>query len=219
RQLQDTLMGFEHTTGQVETIGENKTSQHLKDAINDKKKIIITTLQKFPVIYDEVDNVAGRNFAVIVDEAHYSQTGSSAQKLKQALADKEASLKEYQEIEEQIEDESLDEQDELVQILISQGQHNNLSFFAFIATPKEKTIEIFGTKQKDGSYRPFHIYSMQQAIEEEFILDVLQNYMTYKTSYRDAKEIEENPELPKSEKVRTIDRKQTFHPSVIRQQK
>src|SRR5699024_5869822 len=111
RQLQDTLMSFEHTTGQVVTIGENKTSQHLKEA----------------------------------------------------LADKEASLKEYQEIEEQIEDESLDEQDELVQTLISQGQHNNLSFFAFTATPKEKTIEMFGTKQKDGSYRPFHIYSMRQA--------------------------------------------------------
>src|SRR5699024_4762091 len=76
RQLQNTLMSFEHTTGQVETIGENKTSQHLKDAINDQKKIIITTLQKFPVIYDEIDSVSGRNFAVIVDEAHSSQTGS-----------------------------------------------------------------------------------------------------------------------------------------------
>src|SRR5699024_8311855 len=190
---------FEHTTRQVESIQENKTSKHLKDAINDQKKIIITTPQKFPVIYDEIDSVSGRNFAVIVDEAHSSQTGSSAQKLKQALADKEVSLKEYQEIEEQIEDESLDEQDELVQTLISQGQHNNLSFFAFTATPKEKTIEMFGTKQKDGSYRPFHIYSMRQAIEEEFILDVLQNYMTYKTSYRIAKEIEGNPELPKTE--------------------
>lgn len=217
RQLQDTLMSFEHTTGQVETIGENKTAQDLKNAINDKKKIIITTLQKFPVIYDEVENVAGRKFAIIVDEAHSSQTGSSAQKLKQALADKEASLKEYQEIEEQIENESLDEQDELVHTLISQGQHNNLSFFAFTATPKEKTIEMFGTKQNDGSFSPFHIYSMRQAIEEEFIIDVLQNYMTYKTSYRFAKEIEENPELPKTEAVRAIARYQSFHPWVLRQ--
>lgn len=217
RQLQDTLMSFEHTTGQVETIGDNKTSQHLKDAINDKKKIIITTIQKFPVIYDEVDSISGRSFAVIVDEAHSSQTGSSAQKLKQALADKEASLKEYQEMEEQIENESLDEQDKLVQTLISQGQHNNLSFFAFTATPKEKTIEMFGTRQKDGSYRPFHIYSMRQAIEEKFILDVLKNYMTYKTSYRIAKEIEDNPELPKTEAVRAIARYQSFHPWVLRQ--
>lgn len=217
RQLQDTITSFEHTTGQVETIGDNKTSQDLKNAINDKKKIIITTLQKFPVIYQEVDASEGRKFAVIVDEAHSSQTGSSAQKLKQALADKEASLKEYQEIEEDIENQTLDDQDQLVQTLLSQGQHHNLSFFAFTATPKEKTIEMFGTRQADGSYRPFHVYSMRQAIEEEFILDVLEHYMTYKTSYRIAKEIEENPELPKTEAVRAIARYQSFHPWVLRQ--
>ncbi len=217
RQLQDTLLSFEHTTGQVETIGDNKTSQHLKDAINDKKKIIITTLQKFPVIYGEVDSVSGRNFAIIVDEAHSSQTGNSAQKLKQALADKEATLKEFQEIEEKIENESLDDQDQLVKTLISQGQHDNLSFFAFTATPKDKTVEMFGTKQKDGAFRPFHIYSMRQAIEERFILDVLSNYMTYNTSYRIAKEIDENPELPKTEAVKAIARYQSFHPWVLRQ--
>lgn len=217
RQLQDTLMSFEHTTGQVETIGDNKTSKDLKDAINDKKKIIITTIQKFPVIFEEIDNVSGRNFAVVVDEAHSSQTGSNAQKLKQALADKEASLQEYQEIEDKLEKESFDEQDKLIKTLISQGQHDNLSFFAFTATPKEKTIEMFGTKQDGGSYRPFHVYSMRQAIEEEFILDVLKNYMTYKTSYRIAKEIEDNPELPKTEAVRAIARYQSFHPWVLRQ--
>ncbi|WP_040285755.1 type I restriction endonuclease subunit R [Sporosarcina koreensis] len=217
RQLQDTITSFEHTTGQVEVIGDNKTSQDLKDAINDKKKIIITTLQKFPVIYDEVDEAAGRRFAILVDEAHSSQTGSSAQKLKQALADKAASLKEYQEIEEGIEDQTLDDQDQLVNTLLSQGQHKNLSFFAFTATPKEKTIEMFGTKQIDGSFAPFHIYSMRQAIEEEFILDVLSNYMTYKTSYKIAREIEDNPELPKTEAVRAIARYQSFHPWVLRQ--
>ncbi|WP_156857930.1 type I restriction endonuclease subunit R [Oceanobacillus sp. AG] len=217
RQLQDTITSFEHTTGQVETIGDNKTSQDLKNAINDKRKIIITTLQKFPVIYQEVDAVDGRRFAIIVDEAHSSQTGKSAQKLKQALADKEASLKEYQEIEEEIENQMLDDQDRLVQTLLSQGQHHNLSFFAFTATPKEKTLEMFGTKQPDGSFRSFHVYSMRQAIEEGFILDVLKNYMTYKTSYRIAKEIEENPELPKTEAVRAIARYQSFHPWVLRQ--
>src|SRR5699024_9474616 len=217
RQLQDTITSFEHTTGQVETIGDNKSSQDLKNAINDKKKIIITTLQKFPVIYQEVDAVEGRRFAVLVDEAHSSQTGRSAQKLKEALADKEASLKEFQEIEEDIENQTLDDQDQLVKTLLSQGQHGNLSFFAFTATPKEKTIEMFGTKQADGSFRPFHIYSMRQAIEEGFILDVLKNYMTYKTSYRIAKEIEENPELPKTEAVRAIARYQSFHPWVLRQ--
>lgn len=217
RQLQDTITSFEHTTGQVETIGENKTSQDLKNAINDKKKIIITTLQKFPVIYQEVDEVVGRRFAVLVDEAHSSQTGGSAQKLKQALADKEASLKEYQEIEEEIENQTLDDQDQLVNTLLSQGQHQNLSFFAFTATPKEKTIEMFGTKQIDGSYAPFHVYSMRQAIDEDFIIDVLSNYMTYKTSYKIAREIEDNPELPKAEAVRAIARYQSFHPWVLRQ--
>lgn len=217
RQLQDTITSFEHTTGQVETISDNKTSQDLKDAINDRKKIIITTLQKFPVIYQEIDSVKGRNFAILVDEAHSSQTGSSAQKLKAALANKEGSLKEYQEIEEDIENQTLDDQDELVKTLLTQGRHDNLSFFAFTATPKEKTIEMFGTQQADGSFVPFHVYSMRQAIEEGFILDVLQNYMTYKTSYRIAKEIDDNPELPKTEAVRAIARYQSFHPWVLRQ--
>ncbi|MBP1040984.1 type I restriction endonuclease subunit R [Vagococcus sp. BWB3-3] len=217
RQLQDTIMSFEHTGGQVETIDDKKTSQDLKAAINDGKKIIITTLQKFPVIYKEVDEVAGRCFAVIVDEAHSSQTGNSAQKLKTALADKQATLQEYQEIESEIENKELDDQDELVKTLISQGQHNNLSFFAFTATPKEKTIDMFGTLREDGTKTPFHVYSMRQAIEEGFILDVLKNYMTYKTSYRLAKEIEENPELPTTEAVRAIARYQAFHPWVLRQ--
>lgn len=217
RQLQKTIMSFDHTTGQVEIIDDRKTSQDLKNAINDGKKIIITTLQKFPVIYEEVDASNGRNFAIIVDEAHSSQTGNSAQKLKAALADKEVTLKEYQDIEDEIEMTTLDDQDELVKILLAQGRHQNLSFFAFTATPKEKTIEMFGTKQADGSFAPFHVYSMRQAIEEEFILDVLKNYMTYKTSYRIAKEIEDNPELPKTEAVRAIASYQSFHPWVLRQ--
>ena len=217
RQLQNTIMSFDHTTGLVETIDHSKSSQDLKNAINDGKKIIITTLQKFPVIYQEVDAADGRNFAVIVDEAHSSQTGNSAQKLKAALADKEATLEEYQAIEEGIEATTPDDQDELVNTLLSQGRHHNLSFFAFTATPKEKTIEMFGTKQPDGSFAPFHVYSMRQAIEEGFILDVLKNYMTYKTSYRIAKEIEDNPELPKTEAVRAIARYQAFHPWVLRQ--
>ena len=217
RQLQNTIMSFDHTTGLVETIDDTKRSQDLKNAINDGKKIIITTLQKFPVIYQEVDAADGRNFAVIVDEAHSSQTGNSAQKLKAALANKEATLEEYQAIEEGIETTTPDDQDELVNTLLSQGRHHNLSFFAFTATPKEKTIEMFGTKQPEGSFAPFHVYSMRQAIEEGFILDVLKNYMTYKTSYRIAKEIDDNPELPKTEAVRAIVRYQAFHPWVLRQ--
>ncbi|OJG27466.1 hypothetical protein RU98_GL002555 [Enterococcus caccae] len=217
RQLQSTIMSFDHKVGQVEIIDDKKTSQDLKNAINDGRKIIITTLQKFPIIYQDIDEISGQNFAVIVDEAHTSQTGDSAKKLKTALADKEATLKEYQEIEEEIENRTPDEQDKLVQTLVSQGQHSNLSFFAFTATPKRETLNMFGTKQADETFKPFHIYSMRQAIEEGFILDVLKNYMTYKTSYRIAKEIEDNPELPKTEAVRAIARYQSFHPWVLRQ--
>lgn len=213
RQLQNTIMSFDHTVGQVETIDDKKSSQDLKQAINDGKKIIITTLQKFPVIYQEVDEADGRNFAIIVDEAHSSQTGNSAQKLKTALADTREALKEYQELEAEAEENTLDDQDQLVQTLISQGRHKNLSFFAFTATPKEKTIDMFGTLQLDRKTKaPFHVYSMRQAIEEEFILDVLKNYMTYRTSYRLAKEIDENPELPKTEAVKAIARYQSLHP-------
>ena len=140
QQLQKTISSFDHVAGLVETIGDSKTSQDLKDAINAGKKIIVTTLQKFPVIYDEVDSIDGRNFAVIVDEAHSSQTGSSAQKLKSALADTEAALREYAELEGEEEAKQLDGQDKLVKELLSHGRHDNLSFFAFTATPKEKTL-------------------------------------------------------------------------------
>lgn len=180
RQLQDTISAFDHTLGTVATIGEDKTSKDLRDAINDGVRIIVTTLQKFPVIYTEVDKVKGRNYAVIVDEAHSSQTGSSATKLKTALADTEEALKEYAEIEGVAEDE-VDKDDKLVREMLVQGRHRNLSFFAFTATPKAQTLEMFGTEYKDGSFHPFHVYSMKQAIQEGFIMDVLQNYMTYDT--------------------------------------
>lgn len=217
RQLQKTITGFDHNDGLVEVIDEKKNSQDLKNAINDGKKIIITTLQKFPVIYDQVDDVKDRKFAVIVDEAHTSQTGNSAQKLKSALSDKRSSLQEYEEQEAELENEEVDGQDQLVQTLIAQGRHQNISFFAFTATPKPKTIDMFGTLQEDNIKEPFHMYSMRQAIEEGFILDVLKNYMTYKTSYRLAKQIADNPDLPTTEAVRAIGRYQSFHPWVLRQ--
>ena len=215
-QLQETISSFEHTLGSVETIGEGKSSQDLKKAINEGARIIVTTLQKFPVIYDEVDKVSGRCFAVIVDEAHSSQTGQSAQKLKAALADTEAALKEYAEIEGKAE-EDIDPEDKLVREMITHGKHKNLSFFAFTATPKDKTLEIFGHEDQDGVFHPFHIYSMRQAIEEGFILDVLQNYMTYNTCFRIAKNMDENPEVPSSRAAKVIRKYQELHPYNISQ--
>lgn len=216
-QLQDTISGFDHTKGLVVTIGEGKTSKDLRDAINDGKKIIITTLQKFPVIYQEIDDNKGRHFAIIVDEAHSSQTGNSARKLKSALADKEEALREYAEFEGKAESEVVDDEDKLVNELLAHGKHKNISFFAFTATPKEKTLEMFGTKYSDGSFHPFHIYSMRQAIEEGFILDVLKNYMTYKICYKIAKDTADNPEVPTSKAVKTIRRYASLHPHNLQQ--
>ena len=145
-QLQETITGFDHTLGSVCAIDKNKSSKDLKDALNDGKRIIVTTLQKFPVIYEEVDDTTDKRFAVIVDEAHSSQTGSSAMKLKTALADVSDALKEYAELEGKAEDEVIDDDDRLVREMISHGKHKNLSFFAFTATPKEATFEMFGTR-------------------------------------------------------------------------
>ncbi|MBQ9721795.1 MAG: type I restriction endonuclease subunit R, partial [Oscillospiraceae bacterium] len=216
RQLQDTISGLDHTIGTVETIGDGKSSRDLRDAINNGGRIIVTTLQKFPVIYEEVEGTEGKNFAVIVDEAHSSQTGSSAVKLKAALADTEAALREYAEIEGKAEDE-IDRDDKLVQEMLVHGRHKNLSFFAFTATPKGQTLEMFGTEQEDGSFRPFHVYSMRQAIEEGFIMDVLQNYMTYNTCFKIAKTIPDNLDVPASRAAKVIRRFEELHPYNISQ--
>lgn len=216
RQLQDTISSFDHTLGTVETIGEGKSSKDLRDAINGGSRIIVTTLQKFPVIYQEVEDTKGKGYAIIVDEAHSSQTGSSAIKLKTALADTEAALQEYAEIEGKTEDE-IDKTDKLLQEMIVHGRHKNLSFFAFTATPKEQTLEMFGTEHMDGSFHPFHVYSMKQAIEEGFIMNVLQNYMTYHTCFKIAKTIPDNPEVPASRAAKVIRRFEELHPYNISQ--
>ena len=216
RQLQDTISSFDHTLGTVETIGEGKTSKDLRDALNNGSRIIVTTLQKFPVIYQEIENTKGKGFAIIVDEAHSSQTGSSAIKLKTALADTEEALREYAEIEGMAEDE-IDRNDKLLQEMIVHGKHKNLSFFAFTATPKGQTLEMFGTEYSDGSFHPFHIYSMKQAIQEGFIMDVLQNYMTYHTCFKIAKTIPDNPDVPASRAAKVIRRFEELHPYNISQ--
>lgn len=217
RQLQETISGFDHQAGSVETIDGNKTSQDLLRAINDGKRIIVSTLQKFPVIYKDVKDVSGKNFAIIVDEAHSSQTGKSATTVKVGLADTADALREYAEIEGKTEAEALDDMDELVKEMIAQGKHSNLSFFAFTATPKKKTLEMFGSEYTDGSFHPFHIYSMRQAIEEGFIHDVLENYTTYKTCYKIAKNTPDNPEVPASRALQTIRRFEELHAHNLRQ--
>lgn len=216
QQLQATISSFDHTLGSVETIDDKKSSKDLLAAINKGKRVIVTTLQKFPVIYEQVQSAVGKHYAIIVDEAHSSQTGQSAMKLKAALADVSDALAEYAELEQKAVDE-IESKDILVQDMLSQGKHKNLSFFAFTATPKGKTLEIFGEPQPDGSFHPFHIYSMRQAIEEGFILDVLANYTTYKMCYQIAKNVPDNPDVPTSKAVRTIRRYEELHPHNLAQ--
>ncbi len=210
-QLQDTIYQFDHVVGMVEKIDKGKTSKDLLKAVNDGKKIIITTLQKFPIIYQDIKS-AGKRFAVVVDEAHSSQTGRSATKLKEGLGNTEEILEKYAREELAEENNIVDDEDKLLNELASHGMHTNMSFFAFTATPKEKTLQLFGTKQSDGSYKPFHIYSMQQAIEEGFILDVLKNYMTYDMYYKIVKKSTEDPEVKSSNGMKAIARYESLHP-------
>ncbi|MDM8084886.1 DEAD/DEAH box helicase family protein [Cellulomonas cellasea] len=191
RQLQDTIFQFDHTVGVVEKV--DKTSAQLAKALTgETAQVIITTLQKFPFVLESAGTLAGSRFAVIVDEAHSSQTGETAKALKQVLAqgvdatvssDGDAILV-AAEVAEAIAEAAEDASDPLVSSALARGRHENLSFFAFTATPKAKTLELFGALGDDHKHRPFHVYSMKQAIEEGFILDVLRNYVTYATYYK-----------------------------------
>lgn len=211
QQLQNTVDGMDHLPGFVETIDKDKHAKDLKTAINDGARIIVTTLQKFPVIYKEIEAAKGKNFAIICDEAHSSQTGSAAAKLKIALADDTDALRQYVELEEKSEEE-VDKEDPILKELLKHGKHKNLSYFAFTATPKPKTLEIFGSEDSNGQFHPFHIYSMRQAIEEGFIMDVLQNYMTYKTCYAIANKTKDNPEVKGISAARIIKKYADLHP-------
>lgn len=217
RQLQDTICGFDHKIGQIETITDKDNSSKLKDAINDGKRIIITTLHRFPIIYKELDGQSGKNFAIIVDEAHSSQSGKSAEKLKAALADTDEALREMAEWEEKTEAEIKDEMDLMTETLLTQGKHKNLYFYAFTATPKPKTLQTFGERQPDGTFDAFHHYSMRQAIDEGFIEDVLKYYTTVETSYEIAKAVSENPEYEEPPAARAIRQYHDNHEFVLQQ--
>ena len=211
-QLQNTVYQFERVGGVVEKI--DRDSAQLRDAINSGKKIIITTLQKFPVIFKEV-RTGKKKFAVIVDEAHSSQTGDSAKKLKISLTDVKARLEEFAKIEGAEENKRSETEEKIFEELATQGKQPNLSFFAFTATPKAKTLQIFGNPNKSGEFEPFHIYSMRQAIEEGFIWDVLANYVTYQTYFQIGKITEFNPDVDKGKAVSAIKNFAMLHPHNI----
>ena len=215
-QLQETISGFDHAIGSVVTIGKDKTSADLRDAINGGARLIVSTLQKFPVIYEQVES-EGKRFAIIVDEAHSSQTGTSALKLKSALADKRDALEEYAEIEAEAEDAAADWEDRLADELASHGRHRNLTFVAFTATPKEQTLEMFGDEWPDGTFHPFHIYSMRQAIEEGFIMDPLANYVSYSEAVELARTVPDNPDVPSSPTLKLLRKYKELHPYALGQ--
>mgnify|MGYP000927952644 CR=1 FL=1 len=230
RQLQDAIYQIEHAQGVVKAIDQD--SRQLAEALVDGAKIVITTLQKFPFVLrgllhvagaeniDAADDeerkkakrweseIAGRRYAVIVDEAHSSQTGETARELKMILG--AAAQREDPEQEP-------DWEDRLNQIMESRGAQPNVSFFAFTATPKGKTLELFGRGGANGHKEPFHIYSMRQAIEEEFILDVVRCYTTYATYYQLMKAIEDDPNFPRKRAARSLAKFMTLHEYNIEQ--
>lgn len=212
QQLQNTIYQFEHKQGVVQKIDED--SGQLARAITGGVPIIITTLQKFPFVTDRIDDLPRKKYAVIIDEAHSSQGGETAMELKGVLAG--AAIRE--EARKKAEEEGLtDQEEEILRTMVKRGKQPNISFFAFTATPKYKTLEVFGRPGPDGKPVPFHLYSMRQAIEEGFILDVLRNYTTYKTYYRLIKSIEDDPQVDKRKAARALARFMSLHPHNVSQ--
>lgn len=213
-QLQDTIYQFEHKAGVVNKI--DKDSNQLAEAISNSANIIITTLQKFPHVIDKVGKLPNRNYAVIIDEAHSSQGGESSKKLKEVLSAQ--SLEAAAESEQNEDYNGEDSINEAVEKSAqARGKQANISFFAFTATPKPKTIAIFGEQNSAGKPEPFHLYSMRQAIEEGFILDVLQNYTTYELYFKLSKAIESDPELNQKKAAKAIARFVDLHPHNLAQ--
>ena len=216
-QLQEAIFDFQRTTGVVATISDEHGSKsaQLSQALKDGKKIIVCTIQTFPFALKAVQELAateGKRFAVIADEAHSSQTGEAAAKLKQLLSAEE--LAELQDGGE-IDTETL----LALQMSAKASQDKNLTYIAFTATPKPKTLELFGRKDEDGLPEAFHVYSMRQAIEEEFILDVLKNYTTYKLAFKLANNGQEydDKQVAKSEALKGIMQWVRLHPYNIAQ--
>jgi type I restriction enzyme R subunit len=228
RQLQTTMRQFEQTLGVVENI--DTTSRQLREALEAGKTIIVTTLQKFPAMLEQIRRmeeearkeakappeslqVYGGRFALIVDEAHSSQSGESTKSLKAVLASGSLEDAEAQEAGAETPEEELESA--VLAEIESRGPLPNLSTFAFTATPKPKTLELFGTRRPDGKFAPFHLYSMRQAIEERFILDVLANYTTHKAYWRLLKTVQDDPRYDKKKAEYLLKSFVELHPHAI----
>lgn len=212
-QLQNTIYQFEHKTGVVQKV--DKDSSQLAAAIGYGTHIIITTLQKFPFVIEKVEDLPDRKYAVIIDEAHSSQGGEASKKMKEVLSSRS--------LDAAVEDEQDDFDDEdainaeVEKSCAARGRQRNISFFAFTATPKHKTLAVFGTPGTEDKPQPFHLYSMRQAIEEGFILDVLKNYTTYDLYFKLTKAIEDDPLLNKKKAAQAIGKYVSLHPHNLAQ--
>ena len=220
RQLQDTIFQFEHARGVVVKIDED--SSQLAEALEgEQARIIITTLQKFPFVIDKIGVVPARNYAVVIDEAHSSQTGEAAKDLRLALgAGEEQELTAAEAADAGLLAAAIDPVEEALSKSVGarSGHQSNLSYFAFTATPKGRTLEMFGRlNPTTGKHEPFHLYSMRQAIEEHFIMDVLANYTTYQTFWKIEKRTEEDPEYDAKKARRAIARFVSLHPHHLAQ--
>jgi type I restriction enzyme R subunit len=220
RQLQETIYQFEHVHGVVEKV--DKDSNQLAQALmGEQARVIITTLQKFPFVLDKIGELPERRYAVIVDEAHSSQTGEAAKDLKLVLGQgkgEEAELADAEHADLAEEEARGDAEDFLAFQANARGRQPNLSFFAFTATPKARTLELFGVRDPaTNRYRPFHLYTMRQAIEEGFILDVLANYTTYDTYFRIEKAIKDDPAYETVKARAAIARFLQLHPHNLAQ--
>ena len=208
RQLQAAIMGMEHKAGLIRVMDDKCTSADLALALKGNTKIIATTIQKFPYIVDTVSGLKGKKFAVIIDEAHSSTVGKDMAAVTMVLGSGEVEVDT---------EATLDAEDIIVDEISRNGKQENVSMFAFTATPKPTTLQLFGRVNAKGQREAFHIYSMKQAIEEGFILDVLQNFTEYQTFYKINKEIEEDPRCKTVEAKRQIARFVELHETNIAQ--
>ena len=210
RQLQDNIYQFEHKQGVVAKI--DLDSNQLAEALRGGTQVTITTLQKFPFVTDKIGKLPGRSYAVIIDEAHSSQSGEAAREMRQVLAPK--SLEEAEAADAAEDQDTLDR---LTEVMAARGRQKNISFFAFTATPKAKTLEVFGHRDAEGKPIAFHLYSMRQAIEEGFILDVLANYISYRAYYGLVKAATQDPRVPKKQAIAQLARFMSLHPHNVAQ--
>ena len=193
-----------------ETFAHADKASELKDYIEQGKQIIITTIEKFPYMCDTIGNMSAKNFAILIDEAHSSQSGFSAQALNKAMGLAEDAVDD-----DEGDEETLDIDKLIVRLVRNAKISENASFFAFTATPKAETLERFGVKHPDGIFHPFHLYSMKQAIEEGFILDVTRRYVAYKGYCRLVKKTVDNPEYDNARAMRLLVREMQQNPEVV----